>query len=277
MWWSSEESTTSVRKQETTSDVVVARADDAVFAGTSLGKYSWPPLPPRYFNTLGVNAIRWGGSKSQKYEVPALKCDKIAMSEWAKYRFNLYMSERRMQQIFTHVHSGELPTGQTFEKYDNVNLAPPTSIRHRTVYHGTFAECLCRIAHTGELAPSQPRGDMGHECRTTFPAVFTADTMAHAMQYAWPSNFLLDNTYYGVMLELVIDGDKILEEKRGEVLVPAEAISIKALYLLTNMHVGKGTARSHVWNPALEILPMELAKYVNLQLTPHNLKHTNWY
>ena len=161
--------------------------------------------------------------------------------------------------------------------YDNVNLVTPTSIRQRTVYHGTFAECLCRIAHTGELAPSQPRGDMGHECRTTFPAVFTADTMAHAMQYACPSNFLLDNTYYGVMLELVIDGAKVLEERRGEVLVPADVVRIKGLYLLTNMNIGQGNPRSQAWIPALELLPMELAKTQGTILKPHNLKRTNWY
>ena len=263
----------------TSSDDVVA--DHAVFSpvspyvGSLLHEENWPLLPRNYYRTLGERAIRWGGSKSQKYAVKAFPTNRGDMSLWARYRFEIFMEERSLCHLFRHAQSGELANGQTFEKYEYVNYVP--FIWMRFVYHGTFAETFCRIAHTGKLSPSQPRSDLGHECRTNFPCVFTAENMQHAIRYTWPSNFLKDKLYYGVLLELAIDSTKILEERRGEVLVPPEAISIKALYLLTNMDIAQGAPRSYKWDPSLELLPAPLVWTQGTLLRTEDVRPRNLY
>ena len=169
--------------------------------------------------------MRWGGSKSYKYAVDAYVTEREALSRWARYRFGVFLKERSLQNHFKHVASGEFPLHNAiaFEKYD-FPRPPKTWTQQRIVYHGTYAECLARIAWTTRFVSSDDLSGLGHECRTKFPAVFTAATIDHAICYAWPSNFLQDNLYYGILFELAIDESQILQQHRGEVLVPPDAI-----------------------------------------------------
>ena len=107
--------------------------------------------------------------------------------------------------------------------------------------------------------------------------LFTAESMQHAIWYTWPSNFLKDKFYYGVLLELAIDSTKTLEARRGEVLVSPEAISIKALYLLTNMDIAQGAPRSYKWDPSLELLPAPLVATQGTLLHTEVVRPRNWW
>ena len=118
---------------------------------------------------------------------------------------------------------------------------------------------------------------LGHECRTKFDAVFTAATVDHAMDYAWPSNFLLDNLYYGLMLELEIDNSKVLQEHRGEVLVKPDGVILRGVYLLENLSIAQGRAKNPQWNPALEYLPAALMQERGKLLKAHPLRRDNWW
>ena len=152
-----------------------------------------------------------------------------------------------------------------------------TFAQSMTVYHGAYPECVARILHTGILHCSNNHIGMGMECRTRFPAVFTADTMHHALRYAWPSNFLLDNLYYGVILELEADSTRILQRHEGEVLLPPDALRIKGMYLILNLAVAKGRAKSAEWVPALELLPASLRTNAGTLLRPHPIRRTAWH
>ena len=144
------------------------------------------------------------------------------------------------------------------------------------VYHGTYPECFARACYCGLQESSQHNG-LGHDCRTTFDALFTADSMEHAMRYAWPANFLQDNLYYGLLLELVIDKRHVLERRRGEVLVSACGAHIKAVYLLTNLGIRDGGEKCAEWDPSLEFLPVCLKRRQGVLLTPSPRRRTAWH
>ena len=97
------------------------------------------------------------------------------------------------------------------------------------------------------------------------------------MRYAWPGNFLQDNLYYGLLFELVIDKGEVLERRHGEVLVPAKAVSIWAVYLLTNVGISHGGAKCASWDLGLELLPERLMRTRGQELTPYPLRTTAWH
>ena len=275
-YWQAE-ATAEAAAPATTAAPAVAVATTATTAAGPPTNYAdpqlWPSFPPLYFQRLGEAACRWGCSKSYKYAVDAYDTEREALSQWVRYRFGLFLQERGLQNRFTHVGAGEFPRHNaiTFEKYNFVR-PPKTWPQQRIVYHGTYAECFARIAWTTRFISSDNNTGLGHECRTPFPAVFTAATIDHAINYAWPSNFLLDNLYYGIIFELAIDETRILHQRCGEVLVPPDAILINAVYLLVNMPIQKGGKKSPVWDPSLELLPSSMipsqgrvANFVNHQ------------
>jgi hypothetical protein len=152
----------------------------------------------------------------------------------------------------------------------------PTFSQPMTVFHGTYPECFARIAHTRKLHCSDIGRGLGMESHTRFPAVYTADTLHHALQYSWPSNFLLDNLYYGIMFELEADSTKVLMRHRGEVLLPPDAIVIRSVYLLLNLDVAKGSAKNAEWDDNLEILPDDVRGGRN-SLEFYPLRRTAWH
>eukprot|EP00974_Lingulodinium_polyedra_P012843 1244981-Lingulodinium_polyedra.AAC.1 len=50
----------------------------------------------------------------------------------------------------------------------------------KTVYHGAYPECFTRATYCGFMESNGDDGP-GHDCRTGYSAVFTAETMDHAM------------------------------------------------------------------------------------------------
>ena len=243
----------------------------------------WPPFPPNYYDILGKHYCRWGGARSYKYEVPRLHLDAGGvgvLARWAGDRFSLWLQERRLVNHVTQPRVVELPfraeAVETALRYQ-VGELTSTFAQSITVYHGTYPECVAQILHTGRLHCSNNHIGLGMECRTPFPAVFTADTMHHALRYAWPSNFLLDNLYYGVILELEADSTRILQRREGEVLLPPDALRIKGMYLILNLAVAKGRAKSAEWVPALELLPASLRTNAGTLLRPHPIRRTAWH
>ena len=139
-----------------------------------------------------------------------------------------------------------------------------------------YSECFCRMIYCGLQESSQHNG-LGHDCRTRFDALFTADSMEHAMRYAWPANFLQDNLYYGLLFELVIDKGQVLQRRKGEVLVPAKYVRIRAVYVLTNLGISDGGEKCAVWDPGLELLPECLKCKRGQHLTSHPVRKTAWH
>ena len=241
----------------------------------------WPPLPRKYYLTLAENYGRQSRRcKSYKYEVKALACDAGSMSTWARYRFGLFLQERCLDDWWAYASHGEFPwpgQGTTFEKYDFMgNQLELDTLHAEVVYHGTYPECICRTSYCGLQDSSQHNG-LGHDCRTKFDALFTAESMEHAMAYTWPANFLQDNLYYGLLFELVIDKRHVLERRKGEVLVPAKFARIRAVYLLTNLSIQEGGQKCAVWNPSLEFLPSCLKRRQGELLTPYAVRKTAWH
>ena len=259
-----------------------SRGVGASLEGEALQVDRWPPLPPKYYRTLAEKYGRQSyRSKSFKYEVNAFECDVESMSAWARHRFGLFMCERGLHELWAYACHGELPwpsgRGTTFEKYDfrGRQLEIDSGVAE-VVYHGTYPECFCRMSYCGLQESSQHNG-LGHDCRTRFDALFTADSMEHAMRYAWPANFLQDNLYYGLLLELVIDKGQVLQRRNGEVLVPAKYACIRAVYLLTNLGIRYGGEKCAVWDPDLELLPECLKCKRGQHLTPHPVRNTAWH
>ena len=242
----------------------------------------WPHFPDDYFGTLGRHYCRWGGSKSYKYPVKEFVGNADAMAEWASNRFCMWLHERSLQDHFKRAQMVEL----TFEpgrilhawKYEVAASTDTTSFTQPLrVFHGTYPECLARIMHTRQLHPSDESAGLGMESHVHFPAVYTADTMDHAVHYSWPSNFLQDNLYYGVMLELEADSTRILKKRRGEVLLPPDALKMKNMYLLFNLSIARGQSKNAEWRPELELLPSCLNKSVGSLLQPCPLRRTAWH
>jgi len=145
-----------------------------------------------------------------------------------------------------------------------------------TVWHGTYMHCLARILTTGKLHASDDSLGLGMETHVQEPAIYTAETLKHALKYAIACNFLGDNLYYSVVLEMALDKRAVSKRcNRGEVLVnpsaPGQDLLITNVILFFNIEVGKGYPKCpnfypHAWHGQewvrtgenLELLPAEL-------------------
>ena len=172
----------------------------------------WPAFPTNYFDALGHKHIRWGSKyKSLKYSVDAHNLESSPggidgfASKWVLPSFGNWLAERQLTEHLSLTHGcGQLAIGSShaynFLKYQynptKDQQQPASTVR---VYHGTFVECLARILWTGRFHASDLSLGLGMENHFHKPAVFTADTMDHAIRYAWPSNMFGDNFYYGVV------------------------------------------------------------------------------
>ena len=219
-----------------------------------------------------------------KHSVKALVVDVSAMADWAGGRFMMWMQERMLQDLLRQVQVVELSfaPGRVLHALKYEVVARSTHTSHQLtqplrVFHGTYPECLARIIHTRQLHPSDYTVGLGMETHVNFPAVYTAETMDHAMRYSWPSTFLLDNLYHGVMLELEGDSARVLKRKRGEVLFPPDALTIRSIYLFFNMNIAQGQSKNAEWRPELELLPLNLQSRVGTWLTPSALRRSAWH
>ena len=105
--------------------------------------------------------------------------------------------------------------------------------------------------------------------------------MDHAIGYAWPAPILEDNLYYGIMLELEADTERLMNKNEwasgtskhsGEKLFPPEALIIRNVFLLVNLDLAKGSSKCQVLNPSLEMLPFA----VGASLIFDPLRRSTW-
>ena len=114
------------------------------------------------------------------------------------------------------------------------------------------------------------------------PAVYTADTITHAMEYAFPSTPLQDNLYYGVLFQLRVSQKGIKSRrKKGEVRVAKDAIRIDKVYLRMNLDIKQGGFRMCEWDDGKELLPTVLQdrrahSYTGLLQPTPKLRGRSW-
>ena len=145
------------------------------------------------------------------------------------------------------------------------------------VWHGTYPETAARIISEQKLRPSGVVG-LGGDCRAYAGlACYTADNMHQALRYSFPGVWLLDNAFYSVCFEAMADRSKRIQERRGEQLFRAEDIKLTALYLCVNVPIPKGTPRSSIPLPELELLPSHLTAKRGTLLHPVHLRSEPWY
>ena len=104
------------------------------------------------------------------------------------------------------------------------------------VYHGTSFTVLDRILHTHRLHASNLRLNLGMESHHSEPAVYTAATVDHALNYAWPSSALKDNLYYKVVLQCEISPHVVMRRHKGDMLVHEGHVFIRKVFLFQLRH-----------------------------------------
>ena len=139
----------------------------------------------------------------------------------------------------------------------------------------------CCVVHTGKFRCSDWNIHCS-DCRWPAPCVFTAETMDHAIDYAWPAPILKDNLYYGILYELEADRSRLVNWKEyvsgkntrhpGEMLFPPDALIIRNLFLLVNLDLAKGDSKCQILNPSHEMLPFTVGE----SLTFDPLRHSTW-
>ena len=150
-------------------------------------KNNWPAFPPDYWKELHAAHHRWGGSKSQKYEILPYLGDNEMLGDWCLCRFAERLQVRKLQEFIALVgrcrwvwHGSRRTNGCIAFSYV---YDPPTSERQRshlgdahtrpvmrealrshefntdtiTTYHGTTIPALARILHTHEMLESRSR------------------------------------------------------------------------------------------------------------------------
>ena len=278
-------------------------------------KNCWPKFPPNYWHDLHSAHHRWGGSKSEKYEIKAfLSGDNEMLWEWAEVKIQEWLNVRRLGEFITLVErwvwpgSGngcmaftykyDPPTKKHQQSHDIVAHAHPAmreatkrswheaNTENITTFHGTTFPNLARILHTHELMESS--GKDGMETHVSYPCVYSAEEFDHAAGYALPSCPFGDNLYTGVVLELQVRPPYTFHGKTGsskrhgsnEVLSTSTGVTIVAVHILYNQHIKQGAPRMHAAPEDYEILPPDLAERVkqfNKKGRPEPLKPTNWW
>ena len=245
-----------------------SEADDDILA--KWGDHEvWPPFPANYFGKLGQTHVRYGhkATKCYKYEVKQHNLQPFGgaqcfLEAHVEQPLNHWLAMRYLTSLLAPVlQCGEMPlpgdaafhfTKFTFCRSQGLEVPSPTTI----VWHGTYFNCLARILHTGALHASDLSSGLGFESHVSFPAIYTADTMQHALRYAFPTNLFGDNLYYSVLLELEVSTSSIVQRRRGEVLIePHGHLLIRHVYVFFNVNISQGSPRCQEWNPQDELLP----------------------
>ena len=230
----------------------------------------------------------------QKYDVAAYPVEQrfgsmeFFADSWVRPRFSAWLQDRHLDQHLEPLQpSGcsEMQLGHQridFIKYRYMPSAGKPSFRKPdTVFHGTYPDCAARVFHTGKFHCSNSR-TAGSDCRWPEPCVFTADTMDHAITFAWPAPILQDNLYYGIMYELEADRERLMNGKEwasgrnvkhsGEKLFPPEALIIRNVFLLVNLDLALGSSKCQRLNPSNEMLPFTVGE----ALTFDPLRNSTW-
>ena len=283
----------------TVADAAEAGTTDVTPAGSSLpvrdfsDEAVWAPLPSNYFERVSEAYGRWHKTKTQKYDVAAYRVEERFGSmqafadAWVRPRFSAWLRDRHLHQHLEPLQQSgclEMQLGYQridFIKYRYMPYAGRPSFRKPgTVFHGTYTCCAARLFHTGKFHRSDSH-TAGSDCRWHEPCVFTADTMDNAIRYAWPAPILEDNLYYGIMLELEADTERIMNRHEwasgrsrhaGEKLFPPDALIIRNVFLLVNLDLAQGSSKCQELNPYLEMLPFTVGD----SLTPDPLRDSTW-
>ena len=222
----------------------------------------WPRFPPGYFDDVGRAHGRWGfPSKSYKYAVDRYEVPdhKDFARSWVEPRMQQWIEDRRLEDKIVFSKVGNLPgpaysTNPWFVEY----AYKPNERRHRlgasgaslntqTVYHGTSFSVLARILHTNRLHASNVDLSIGMENRYDKPAVFTAETLDHALTYAWPCSALKDNLYYKVVLQCEIAQPAVMQRRKGEVLVKEGHVLIRNVLIFSIAPFQKDSRSALTW------------------------------
>ena len=194
----------------------------------------WPDFPPDYFGKLGRTHVRHGhkASRSYKYEVKQIDMERFGGAQCffeahVAQPLNHWLAMRHLSSDLVSVlRCGEMPfPGDAvwhFTKFafcSSVGRSVPGPTK--TVWHGTYFNCLGCIFHTRTLHASDPSLGLGMDNHVPgLPAIYTASTLHHALGYAFPTNLFGDNLYYSVALELEVSTSCIaMECNKGEVLI----------------------------------------------------------
>ena len=221
-----------------------------------------------------------------------MNIDPEIMASWARSRFAAWLRARGLGNRLRETCSGVLPYGGPksvqFIKYEYI--APeglpglyPETFDTETLYHGTYAPCLARILATQRFLESDESNGLGMENHTGVPAVFAAETLDHAMRYAFPSTMLHDNIYYGVLFELQVLRSGIRSRAKGEVRLSNRDVRIAKVYLLLNLNIEKGGCKMPEWRDELELLPDVLVARRSASVAGHGelcaapLRRTAWH
>ena len=107
------------------------------------------------------------------------------------------------------------------------------------------------------------------------PAVFTAETLEHALTYAWPFSALKDNLYYKVVLQCEIAQPAVMQRRKGEVLVHEGHVLIRNVFNFFNCAILKGQPKGADLDlvQSLELLPFPLGG--SLRFSP--MRESAWW
>ena len=269
---------------------------------------NWPRFPANYWNDLHRAHHRWGGSKSDKYEIAAIVCDDSWIENWFIRHFQLWLQARMLHDMLEYEgkYTWEKCTVYKF-KYKAPTKAHQQShhdvaMRHKIAevvsrrsygrpmpqlktFHGTTMTALARILHTHRLLESV-RDHHGMESHVNYPAVYSATMFSHAFGYAYPSCQFYDNVYCAAVLELLVEPPYTRHTcKRSnygseEILSTSTGVTVEALHIVYNHRIPQGGSK--MWeDPApYELLPDCLVPRVNAYRKARQLeeplKKSNW-
>ena len=118
----------------------------------------------------------------------------------------------------------------TYKANEDVPMCRCACLPSELVYHGTSFTVFARILHTNRLHASNLRLNLGMESHHSEPAVYTAATVDHALNYAWPSSALDDNVYNRVVLHCEISPHVVMRRHKGETLVHEGHVFIRKVF-----------------------------------------------
>ena len=208
------------------------------------------------------------------------------LARWAHRRFSLWCEERRINGMLKlDILDGQFPFRGPYGG-DAISFIksqlPPMGVASCykdpvQVHHGTYPKTAARVISERRLTPSAPHSPLGGDCRTSYPACFCADTIAHRLGYAHPGVLLNDNLYYSIFFEVIADRSRRLEQRRGEQLYPPDALHLRSVYLCCSLSIVQGGWRSAVTRPDLEVLPEACQDLRGTLLKFQRLRPHAWY
>ena len=120
--------------------------------------------------------MRWGGTKSQKYPVPAVAVeDPEALAKWADFRFRIWLCHRKIGYRLAEPPRLKRLGSQYYLEYnfvkDGSSRTSVSSSDLSDVFHGSYFSSVWNILRGATLAESTP-GQNGSETRDWTPGVY---------------------------------------------------------------------------------------------------------